>query len=92
MSQLTDLSVLEGKSFPLGATRRGDGVNFSVYSKHATGLDLLLFDDVDDHSPRRVIRLDPQVHRSGDYWHAHVPGLDAGQLYGFAADGLRTFS
>src|SRR5512147_620465 len=63
------------------------GVNFSVYSKHATRLDLLLFDDVDDHSARRVIRLDPQVHRSGEYWHVHVPGLGAGQLYGWAADG-----
>jgi isoamylase len=76
-----------GTADPLGATMRPDGVNFSVYSKHATGLDLLLFDDVDDHSPRRVIRLDPQVHRSGDYWHVHLPGLDAGQLYGYAADG-----
>src|SRR5258706_10560523 len=76
-----------GTADPLGATRTAYGVNFSVYSKHATRLDLLLFDDVDDHSPMRVIRLDPQVNRSGDYWHVHVPGLDAGQLYGYAADG-----
>ena len=40
----------EGRSFPLGATLSADGANFSVYSKHATGIELLLFDSVDDTS------------------------------------------
>jgi isoamylase len=76
-----------GTADPLGATRTADGVNFSVYSKHATGLDLLLFDVADDEKPSRAIRLDPRVNRSGEYWHVQVPGLDAGQLYAYAADG-----
>ena len=48
-----------GSSSPLGATLRRDGVNFSIFSKHATGLDLLLFDHVDDAEPSRVIFVDP---------------------------------
>ena len=51
---LTEL-VGEGKSFPLGATCQADGVNFSVYSKNGTSVDLLLFDGVDDHKPSRTI-------------------------------------
>ena len=45
-----------GTSFPLGATLSLDGVNFSVFSKHATGVELLLFDRVDDATPARVDR------------------------------------
>ena len=44
-----------GKSFPLGATLTEDGVNFSVFAKQATAVQLLLFDRVDDGSPSRVI-------------------------------------
>ena len=46
----------QGKSSPLGATPSLEGTNFSVYSKHATGVELLLFDDVDARAPR-VIRI-----------------------------------
>src|SRR5262249_13011532 len=48
-----------GQSSPLGATLSPEGVNFSVYSKHATAIDLLLFDSASDGRPARVIRLDP---------------------------------
>ena len=71
----------------LGATMTGDGVDFCVYARRATGLDLLLFGGVDDMVPARVIHLDPGINRTGDYWHVHVRGIAAGQLYGFAADG-----
>src|SRR5215470_9746896 len=76
-----------GAPAPLGATITPDGVAFSVYSKDASGLDLLLFDHVDDRIPGRVITLDPRINRTGDYWHLHVGGLDPGQLYGFSARG-----
>jgi isoamylase len=76
-----------GEAAPLGATVTPDGVAFSVYSKHATGMDLLLFDHVDDRIPGRVVTLDPTVNRTADYWHVHVAGLDPGQLYGFSARG-----
>jgi isoamylase len=72
---------------PLGATITTDGVNFSVYAKRAERVDLLLFDGVDDAVAARTIVLDPSADRTADYWHIDVPGLGAGQLYGFAAHG-----
>jgi glycogen operon protein len=77
-----------GASDPLGATIAADGVNFSVFSKYAVGLDLLLFDDVDDAAPARVVHFDPIANRTYHYWHTFVPGLRAGQIYGFRAHGL----
>ena len=62
-------------------------MNFSVFSKHATGVELLLFDHVDDAQPARVIRLDPAANRTYHYWHVFVPGLTAGQIYGYRVEG-----
>ena len=76
-----------GQSYPLGASLGPGGVNFSVYSRNATGLDLLLFDAVDDLAPSRVVSLDPRGDRTADYWHVFVPGLRPGQLYAFRATG-----
>jgi isoamylase len=76
-----------GSSAPLGATVTGDGVNFSLFSKHASSIDLLLFDHVDDAKPARVVHLDPVVNHTYHYWHVFVPGLRAGQIYGFRAHG-----
>src|SRR6185312_16325494 len=75
------------KSFPLGATVLPGGVNFSVFAKHSIGAQLLLFDQVDDPSPSRVIDLDPYRDRTYYYWHAFVPGITAGQIYGYRSAG-----
>jgi glycogen operon protein len=72
---------------PLGATLLDGGANFSVYSRDAARLELLLFDAVDDARPARVIALDPARHRTYHYWHVFVPGLAAGQLYAYRAQG-----
>jgi len=53
--------VEEGSSSPLGATPSATGVNFSVFSRHATGVELLLFDGIDDAKAARVVRLDPSA-------------------------------
>jgi len=74
----------EGQSSPLGATLSPEGTNFSVYSKHATGVELLLFDCVDDARPARVIRISSRTYH---YWHVFVPGMKAGQIYGYRVDG-----
>ena len=50
-------------------------------------MELLLFDDVDDETPSHVIKLDPSRHRTFHYWHVLVPGLEAGQVYAYRADG-----
>src|SRR5262245_5902688 len=76
-----------GESAPLGASVRPDGVNFSVFAKHAEQVDLLLFDSAPGPSPARVIALDPMSHRTYHYWHVFVPNLAVGQLYGYRAHG-----
>lgn len=76
-----------GRSFPLGATVSPEGVNFSIFSRRATALELLLFENVDDLMPARALMLDPQSNRTYYYWHVFVPGITAGQLYGYRAHG-----
>lgn len=76
-----------GRSAPLGATVSASGVNFNVFSRHATGVTLLFFDGVDAARPSRVIALDPVANRTYFYWHIFVPGVGAGQLYGYRVDG-----
>ena len=86
MDAIADLALEPGKSFPLGATLLPGGANFSVFSKHASAVQLLLFDDVEDERPAKVIDLDPRE-RTYHYWHVFVPGLQAGQLYGYRVHG-----
>jgi isoamylase len=76
-----------GRAAPLGATVYPGGVNFSVYSRGATVVELQLFDRQDDAHASRVIRLDPAVHRTYHYWHAFVAGLRPGQIYGYRVHG-----
>ncbi|MGO9202330.1 MAG: glycogen debranching protein GlgX [Limisphaerales bacterium] len=80
-------SVTAGRSSPIGATIVDGGANFSVFSRNAAGVELLLFDREDDSRPSRVISLDAATHRSYHYWHAFVPGIQPGQLYGYRARG-----
>jgi isoamylase len=77
----------QGRSYPLGATLDAGGVNFAVFSKHSTAIELCLFDHVDSAEPSRVIALEPRTHRSYHYWHTFIPGISAGQHYAFRANG-----
>jgi isoamylase len=74
-------------SFPLGVTLGDGGVNFSVFSKHARALQLLLFDAIDAPRVSRTVDLVPPAHRTYHYWHAFVPGVAAGQVYAYRAAG-----
>ncbi|MBJ6725992.1 glycogen debranching protein GlgX [Geomesophilobacter sediminis] len=83
-----ELSLLgSGNTSPLGATVFDGGVNFSVFARDCTGIELLLFDAVDDQLPSRVIVLDPRKNRTYHYWHVFVPGIGPGQLYGYRVSG-----
>src|SRR5262249_16315344 len=75
-----------GRSAPLGATAERCGVNFSVFSRDATFVGLLLFER-DAASPCRVIPLPGDPHRRYHYWPVGVPGIGPGQLYGYRAYG-----
>jgi glycogen operon protein len=79
--------ILAGWSYPLGATVTSEGVNFCIFSKNCTAVELLLFDSVEDQKPSRVIPFDPVQNRTFYYWHMLVPGLKAGQLYAYRVYG-----
>ena len=75
--------VTAGQSSPLGATVVSGGVNFSIYSRSASSVELLFFDREDDALPARVISIDRATNRTYDYWHVFVPGAKPGQRYGY---------
>jgi len=72
---------------PYGAILRDGGVQFVVYSRSATGLRILFYGAAGDATPAETIDLDPSRDRWGDIWSVFVPGLGAGTLYHFQADG-----
>jgi len=76
-----------GQAAPLGATLSGAGVNFSLYASDPVAVELCLFDHIDAPEPDAVVPLAGEGHRSGHYWHGHVQGLKAGQLYGYRVRG-----
>jgi isoamylase len=76
-----------GRSYPLGATILPGGVNFSVFSRGASAVELLLFEREDDSHPTRVIPLDAPTNRTDHYWHVFVPGVRSGQIYGYRIHG-----
>ena len=80
---MTDHPFSRGEAHPLGATVRTDGVNFSLFSQHATAVELLLFDRVDAKEPSQTIRLDTRHHRFANTWHVFVHGVGAGQIYAY---------
>ena len=80
-------AAFRGRSSPLGATISPQGVNFSVFSRNASTIELLLFDHEDDDRPARVISFDPTFNRTYHYWHVFVPGAQPGQIYGYRVHG-----
>ena len=73
-----------GQPYPLGATWDGAGVNFALFSEHATGVELCLFERPDAGGAQEQISL---RERTDLVWHGYVPGLGPGQLYGYRVHG-----
>src|SRR5436190_6472119 len=78
------MRVWPGKSYPLGATWDGNGVNFAIFSECATGVELCLFDSND--AAHESIRI-PLTERRDLVWHCYLPDLRPGQLYGYRVHG-----
>jgi isoamylase len=76
-----------GHPHPLGATITATGVNFSLFSENATGVELLLFEHHDDPQPCQVFKLDPRLNKTFHFWHVHVQGLKHGAHYAYRVDG-----
>ena len=78
------MRVWPGKSYPLGATWDGKGVNFALFSENATKVELCLFDTVDAKAPSECIVM-PEY--TDQVWHAYLPEALPGQLYGYRVHG-----
>ena len=76
-----------GTRFPVGATVVAGGVNFALFSRHATRVELLLYEQADSPQAFQTIALDPDVNRSYFNWHVFVAGLGAGAHYAWRLDG-----
>src|SRR5262245_58378345 len=77
------MRVWPGRSYPLGATWDGAGVNFALFSEHATKVELCLF-DADTFEQTHCITL-PE--HSDQVWHCFLPDVQPGQLYGYRVHG-----
>lgn len=76
-----------GLPFPPGVKLDGDGAQFSIFSRHATGVTLLLFERSEDDTAFMEYRLDPVLNRTGDMWHIWISGITGGELYGYRMEG-----
>jgi len=72
---------------PYGAHVVDGGVHFSLFSRHATRVWLLIFDHAEDETPRGEFELSPERDRLGDLWHLFVPMAHEGQYYVYRMDG-----
>jgi isoamylase len=75
------VTIWPGQPYPLGARWDGRGTNFALFSEHATGVDLCLFDE-DGHETRVPVR-----EQTALIWHAYLPGIGPGQRYGYRLQG-----
>jgi len=78
------LRVWPGAPYPLGATWDGVGVNFAIFSEHATRVELCLFDSLDAEVESLTIPLPEQTDM---VWHGYLPDVHPGQLYGYRVHG-----
>jgi isoamylase len=83
--QSVPLGTARGHPLPLGVIETAAGLNFAVFSRHATSMALVLFAP-GRHEPAHELQLDPAVHRTGDVWHIEVAGLHPTAPYGWRAD------
>src|SRR5687767_14550477 len=75
------MTVWPGRPYPLGATYDGRGTNFSIYSEVAEAVELCLFDDDGEETRHPLREVD------GFVWHAFLPNVGPGQLYGYRVHG-----
>lgn len=79
--------VSRGSPEHLGTTLEAEGTNFTLFSRHATAVELLLYRSADSAEPFQIIPLNPAEHRSFFFWHVHVAGLPAGIHYTWRVQG-----
>lgn len=80
-------SILPGRRYPPGASTTDEGVNFSIYSRHASGATLLLYADGSSDEPFQTIELDPELNHTFFSWHVLVVHLPPGTRYTWRLQG-----
>jgi len=83
----SDYLVSPGNRLPPGATADAGGVNFSVFSRDATAMQLCLYERADSENPFQILDLDPALHRTFFFWHIYVERLPVGTFYTWRCDG-----
>jgi isoamylase len=78
------MTIHPGEPYPLGSFWNGKGVNFAIYSHHATGVELCLFNA--EKGEKEFLRIS-LTERTNEIWHGYVPDLGPGQLYGYRVNG-----
>lgn len=82
----TCFETCPGKPYPLGATMEPSGVNFAIFSEHATKV-ILDFFYLGEKSPCMEVVLDPKINRTGNIWHVFLVGLSLNMCYAYRMDG-----
>src|SRR3974377_1395439 len=77
-----ECEVSRGWPLPLGATVQRDGINFSIVSRYATSVTLLVYSP-EEHDPILEVAIDPRVGRTGEVWHCFVRGVELGVHYAY---------
>ncbi|HEV3258286.1 MAG TPA: alpha-amylase family glycosyl hydrolase, partial [Gemmataceae bacterium] len=78
------MRVFPGQPYPLGATWDGAGVNFALFSEHATNVELCLFESMDSRAEAQRV---PLREYTDLVWHAYLPDVQPEQLYGYRVHG-----
>jgi len=79
--------ISPGTAYPIGTRLKRGGVNFSIFSRHATEVELFLYDSSTSLEPFQVIPLTAKVHKTFYSWHVHVHDLPAGTWFTWRMDG-----
>ena len=84
---MAQFEIKKGNRYPLGAVCMGAGANFCVFSRHATSMELLIYDSPHSLAPVERIPLDPHENRDFFFWNIFVKGVKPGMAYTWRADG-----
>ena len=84
---MAELLFEPGAPLSFGAVLTPDGVNFSIYSKDASSVELCLFNSETDVKPAQIIPLNPAINKTGNVWHIFIRGAKEGLLYLYKVDG-----
>ncbi|WP_411726687.1 glycogen debranching protein GlgX [Methyloglobulus sp.] len=84
--QKNEYKLKPGNHYPTGCKHNSGGVNFSIFSRYATHVELLLYETAENEEPFRIIPLQKEINRTFFYWHVYIVGLPVGTWYTWRID------